>query len=174
MIPSIVGGLGPSSVFNVTSGMVTQGLGMKYTSIDYPGPAQLTLGLLRNDVQFMLTTPSLVKQQLDAGTLTMIGVLAEERYSDMPDVPSVREAGYKGYVPQVWNGFFTARGTPMAVRERIARDILAIVDSPEGKARFASFTGVLQRSSPQQFAKELEEETRQWREFFVRTGFKPE
>lgn len=169
------GGLGSSSVFNVTNAMVSRELGIKYADIDFAGPPQMMLALLRNDVQYVLNTPTAVQAQMKTGAIVPIGVLSEQRYSDMPDVPTVREAGYKGYLPQIWNGLFTSRATPLAVRERIAQDVLDIATSPEGKQRFESrFSGFLLKSSPQRFEQELIDETRLWREFFASIHFKPE
>ncbi|MFT3718723.1 Bug family tripartite tricarboxylate transporter substrate binding protein [Pseudorhodoferax sp.] len=169
------GGLGPSSSFNVTNAIINRALGMKYSDIDFPGPAQMMLALARNDVQLVVNTPSALKGQIDAKTVFSIGVLSEQRYSDMPDVPTVREAGYQGYLPQIWNGLFTARATPAAVREQIARDVAAVATTPEGRQQFESrFTGEVQQSSPERFERELAEETRHWREFFASIHFKPE
>lgn len=169
------GGIGPSSSFNVTNALITRALGMKFSDIDYPGPAQMTLALMRNDVQFVLNTPSALKGQLDSKSVFPIGVLSEQRYSDMPDVPTVREAGYQGYMPQIWNGLFTSRATPRAVLEQIAQDVAAVATTPEGRQQFESrFTGEVLTSSPESFERELAEETRHWREFFANINFKPE
>lgn len=169
------GGIGPSSSFNVTNALITRPLGMKYSDIDFSGPAQMMLALLRNDVQFVVNTPSALKGQIENRTVFPIGVLSEQRYADMPDVPTVREAGYQGYLPQIWNGLFTARATPAAVRDQIARDVAAVATTPEGRQQFESrFTGEVQKSSPEGFERELAEETRRWREFFASINFKPE
>ena len=169
------GGTGPSSSFNVSNAMINRVLGMKYSDIDFPGPAQMMLGLMRNDVQFVLNTPSALKGQIESKAVFPIGVLSEKRYRNIPDVPTVREAGYQGYLPQIWNGLFTARATPLAVREQIAHDVAAVATTPEGRQQFESrFTGEVLKSSPESFERELTEETRHWREFFASIHFKPE
>ncbi|MGE4243632.1 Bug family tripartite tricarboxylate transporter substrate binding protein [Ramlibacter sp.] len=168
------GGLGASSSINVSNAIVNRALGMKFTSVDFPGTAQAMLALLRNDVQLVLNTPGALKPFIDAGTVAQVAVLSEARFSDMPDVQSVREAGYRGYVPQIWNGLFAPRNTPLAIRQQIARDIQAVATTAEGRALFDKFTGVVQVSAPESFEKEMTEETRVWREFLASINFKPE
>jgi tripartite-type tricarboxylate transporter receptor subunit TctC len=93
----------------------------------------------------------------------------------LPNVQTVREAGYKGYLPTVWSGVFAPRNTPPHVLEKIANDILEVSLAPDMKDRIEStFSGTIPRSSPQVFAKEIEAETRQWRDYLTSIHFKPE
>ncbi|MFT3719587.1 Bug family tripartite tricarboxylate transporter substrate binding protein [Pseudorhodoferax sp.] len=168
------GGTGPGTAFNMTAGFVLKGLAANYSEINYNGTQPVTIALVRDDVQVAINTPAAFKPQFDNGTVHPIAVLSEERYPDLPGVPTVREMGYRGFLPTVWSGVFAARGTPQRVLERIAADLLAVSMAPDMRDRIESaFAGVVPQSDPASFARELEADTRQWKEYLDSIGFKP-
>lgn len=169
------GGTGPGTAFNMSSGFVLKALGMNYSEINYNGTQPITLALIRNDVQILSNTPTSLKAQFDSGTLHPIAALSEERYPDLPNVQTVREAGYKGFLPVIWNGVFAAKGTPKAVLDKIAADLYAVTTAPDMKERVeSSFAGSIPKSTPALFAQELEADTRQWRSYLASINFKPQ
>ena len=169
------GGIGATASHNVINNIIGKQLGIRYATVDYPGPTQVTLSLLRNDVQFAMYTPSAYKQHFEAGTLLPIAVISDERFSELPQVPTVRELGYKGYLPQIWSGLFAPKGTPMPILDKIARDIEMLISNPEFKQELeAKAGGMLLRSSPAAFAREQQIEFKLWSDYFTAAGIKLE
>lgn len=169
------GGTGPGTAYNMSSGFVLDGLGMKYSDINYNGTQPFTIALIRNDVQIAINTPAQLKTHIDNGSLKPLAALSESRYSDFPDVPTVREAGYQGFLPAVWSGVFAPKGISKEVLNKISRDILEVTTAPDLKDQIEkSFSGTVPDSSPEKFSKDLEKETKMWREYLAKINFKPQ
>ncbi|MBT2336634.1 tripartite tricarboxylate transporter substrate binding protein [Variovorax paradoxus] len=169
------GGSGPGTAFNMNAGFVLRGMGVNYSEINYNGVSPIVVALLRNDVQLYLNSPASIKSQLDDGSLHALAAIGESRFSELPNVPTVREAGYKGFFPQLWGGVFAPKNTPRPLLDRIAADIYAVTTVPDLKDRIeSSFSSLIPKSTPELFAQEIANETMQWREFLTRIGFKPQ
>ncbi len=169
------GGTGPGTSFNMNAGFVLKGLGTNYSEINYNGTQPITLALLRNDVQVLFNTTAAIKTQIDSGAVHPLAVVADERFPEMPTVPTMLEAGYTGFHPVVWSGIFAPKGTPVATLDKIAADMLAVSLAPDMKDKIeTSFAGTIPKSTPQIFAKELEIETKQWRDYLAAINFKPQ
>jgi tripartite-type tricarboxylate transporter receptor subunit TctC len=93
----------------------------------------------------------------------------------MPDVPTLREAGYPDINPQSWFGLFTTGGTPRTVVDKVYQDVAAVFAEPEFRERHITlrgFDGVI--SSPQDFARFIQEDLQQKARLIRQTGLKPE
>ncbi|MBC8745958.1 tripartite-type tricarboxylate transporter receptor subunit TctC [Paraburkholderia sp. WC7.3g] len=168
------GGTGPGTAFNMSAGFVLRGLGVKYSEVNYNGTLPIILALIRNEVQVLENTPAALKGHIADGSIYPIAAFGEERFPELPNVQTVREAGYKGFYPVLWNGVFAPKGTPPRVLDRIAADIHAVSTAPDMKDRIEStFSGFIPQSNPQLFAHEIETETTQWRDFLASIHFTP-
>jgi tripartite-type tricarboxylate transporter receptor subunit TctC len=98
------GDTGPGTAFNMSMGFVLNALNVKYQSVSYNGISAISLALVRDDVQVIINAPTSLNSFLHEKTMYPIAVLSEKRYADMPDVQTVREAGYEGFLPEIWNG----------------------------------------------------------------------
>ena len=174
--PMFFSGMGTTAIFNLSMGVINKTLGMQYTAVDFNGVAAMNLALLRNDSQFLVNTPSSLTGQIETGQAVPLAVISSERYPNMPNVPTLQEAvGYTGYIPQIWAGLVGPKTMPKSVVDRIARDVLAIVTDPENKKQIEGrISGQLQRSSPAQFTKEINDEAQVMKDLFALMNFKPE
>lgn len=170
--PLFFAGMGPTAIFNISMGILNRELGVQYTAVDFNAVAAMNLSLLRNDAQFLLNTPSSLMSQIEAGQVVPLAVLSSERYPNMPNVPTIQEAvSYQGYIPQIWAGMVAPKSMPKAVVDRVARDLASILSDAEARKQIESrISGSLLRSSPAQFAKEINEEVAAWKEL----NLKPE
>lgn len=168
------GGTGPGTAFNMSAGFVLKGLGMNYSEVNYNGTGPIMLAMLRNEVQLLNNTPAALKAHFESGQMVPIAALGEERFPELPQVPTVREAGYKGFFPILWNAVYAPKGTPRAVVDRIAADIMSVSTAPDMKDRIeGGFSGFIPKSTPDSFARELAAETRLWRDYLASINFKP-
>jgi tripartite-type tricarboxylate transporter receptor subunit TctC len=174
--PMFFSGTGRTSIFNLAMALVNQSLNIKYTEIDYSNVPAMNLAVMRDDGQLMVNTPGSVKGQLDSGELVAMAAISAERYPNLPQVPSLREAaGYTGFIPTSWAGFFGPKGLPQPVIDKIGRDVLTVLTEPEFKRQLESrVTGTVLRSSPADFAREYQEEARVWERLFNTLNIKPE
>ena len=132
----------------MSAGFVLKGLGMNYSEVNYNGTGPIMLAMLRNEVQLLNNTPAALKAHFESGQMVPIAALGEERFPELPQVPTVREAGYKGFFPILWNAVYAPKGTPRAVVDRIAADIMSVSTAPDMKDRIeGGFSGFIPKST---------------------------
>lgn len=165
-------GTGPTSIFNVTMGVLNKVVGAKYTAVSFNNVGAMNIALMRNDAQLMLNTPSSIKGHIDSGALVPLAAISAKRYANLPNVPTIYEAvNYSGYLPVLWAGMVMPKGTPPAVVERVARDIESVVSNPETKQSIeTTLSGLVQQSSPNSFSQQIRDEMETWKSL----GIKPE
>lgn len=125
------------------------------------GPA--VTDLIGGHTQVMFTTLPSAIQFVKAGRLKALGVTLARRVADLPDVPTMSEAGYPSMVTASWQGIFVPKGTPAAIVSRLytaAQKVMALEDV---RQRLAAGGAVVSTSkSPEEFSAYLKAETDRW------------
>lgn len=170
------GGTGPTSLFNLTSAILNQQLGIRYSTVDFNGPGAMNLALLRNDAQLAVSNPASMKGFIDNGTIVPLAVISARRYPNLPQVPTLKEAvDYDGYLPQWWAGVLMPKGTPSAVIERVNSDVTAILQDEAARRQIeTTVTATVVDSTPESYARDIREETVVWEKLFKTLNIKPE
>jgi tripartite-type tricarboxylate transporter receptor subunit TctC len=116
--------------------------------------------LSENRIQLLSSSLAIVTPLYHAGKIKILAVTGRKRAASVPDVPTVREAGYPALEMESIGGMFGPRGMPLATREQIAADVRAAVANDAGIASKLQATGqVIDVRGPTEFAagiKELE------------------
>lgn len=169
-------GMGATSIFNITMAIVNKSLGLRYTAVDFNNVGAMNLAVLRDDAQLVVNTPSSIRAHIDTGAVVPLAAVSAERYASLPDLPTLKEAtSYNGYLPLLWAGIFVPKNMPAGVVDRISKDMLALATDPVLKKQIeAKLTGTVVRSSPADFAREIQEETNVWKDLFHSMNYKPE
>lgn len=121
------------------------------THIPYRGAAPAMQDLLGGQIDFMFD-PGIGLQHAKAGRLKLLAVGSPKRSPQFPDLPTMEEAGLKGFDADSWFGFYAPAGTPPAVVTRLNTEINRILRSPAFQERMAAIGGVPAPMSPQDFA----------------------
>jgi tripartite-type tricarboxylate transporter receptor subunit TctC len=121
------------------------------THIPYRGAAPAMQDLLAGQVDFMFD-PGIGLQHVKSGKLKLLAVGSPKRSPQFPDVPTMEEAGLKGFDADTWFGFYAAAGTPATVVTRLNTEINKILRSPAFVERMNAIGGVPSPMSPQEFA----------------------
>jgi tripartite-type tricarboxylate transporter receptor subunit TctC len=101
-------------------------------------------------------------QHVQSGKLRALAVTSGNRSSILPDVPTLSESGLKGTEIYEWNAVFAPANTPEFVMKKLATAFQQAIDSPEVKARIAQLGGEIQKGSPEQAKKFIEQQTNLW------------
>ena len=104
--------------------------GGELTEIGYRGSGDMTAALLSNDIQMMATTFSVAGPHLAPDKLKAIGVVADERTANMPDLPTFKEQGYPALVTSIWEGMFAKADVPADVLAKIRAVSAEILADP--------------------------------------------
>jgi len=134
-------GLGRTSIIDIGLEVLMKGLDMHLTPIAYKGAAEHNTALIRNDVQLVWGGEQVLKEQAKGGKVRLLAAVSDQRFADLPQLPTVVEAGYKGFIPRVWTGIFAPGGTPQPVLDRIANDINKNLARPEAQAMLSQNLG---------------------------------
>jgi tripartite-type tricarboxylate transporter receptor subunit TctC len=149
---------GLGSVSQMAAELFAYMAGIKLTPVHYTGvPAMLT-DIIRGQVELGFPAAPSALPFLTSGRLRVLAITSDKRWQKMPDVPTLSEAGVKGYKYQGWYGLWFPAGTPGAYVTRIRNEVVKAVADPVVKQRLEDqgLEGV--GSTPQEFAKVLDAE----------------
>jgi tripartite-type tricarboxylate transporter receptor subunit TctC len=113
--------------------------GLELEMVQYRGGAPARADLLAGRIQLVIEQVPSFLEDFRTGRLRPLAVGTKQRFSLLPDVPTMEEAGLPGYEANAWMGYGAPAGTPIEIRRRLAVEIDAIVKSPAIKERLASW-----------------------------------
>ena len=115
--------------------------GTNAVHVPYKGSAQAHADLITGRVQIMLDTTSSAMPQIKAGKLRPLAVTTPRRSAELPNVPTLAEAGYPGFEMSTWYGLFVTGGTPKPIVDRLAAELDRILKLPDVQARLRGLGG---------------------------------
>ncbi|MFO1304158.1 MAG: tripartite tricarboxylate transporter substrate binding protein [Burkholderiales bacterium] len=146
--------------------------GMQLVHVPYKGSGQATADLLGGVVPVSIPGTAGMVAHIKSGRLRPIAVTGATRSPQLPDVPTIIEAGVPGYEAYVWMGLLAPKGTPQSVIDRIYRDLLEVLATAEVKSYMTNAGMEIVGSTPQQFARFFRDERDQWGRVVRETGAK--
>jgi tripartite-type tricarboxylate transporter receptor subunit TctC len=125
------GNPGTGSSIDLTAQKLFQAAGIKLTNIGYKGQPQALVDLMTNLMHFEIVSLALALPHIKQGTVKPLAVFTEKRVPDLPDVPTIAEAGYAGaaYIP--WYGIYVPAATPDALVVKIHDAIDKALQNPD-------------------------------------------
>jgi len=131
--------------------------------VPYNGSAPVITALLAGDVGFVIENQALVLPQVQGGGLRALAVTSPERSAQLPDVPTLHEAGMAGYETRGWYGLLGPAGTPPEVVALLNRGLREAVVMPDVAARLASFGSPQVAGTPEAFGAMIAADIARWR-----------
>jgi tripartite-type tricarboxylate transporter receptor subunit TctC len=151
-------------------------LSMSGTSMNYVPYKSGNAGLseaLAGEVALMMGNILAVLPHVKAGKLRAYGVSSAKRATAAPDIPALAEAGVPGYEALQWFGILAPAGTPRAIVDRLHREIVRVIETPDMQKFFIS-TGADPKpsASPDAFAALMRAELAKWAKVVKQAGLK--
>ena len=143
-------------------------LGMTY--VPYKGGAPSIPDLLAGRLQMQFDALTLLQPLIKEGKLRALAVASDKRWPDLPDVPTLAEAGFKDFPGAPWGGLMVPAGTPAPIISRLNAATNEILSAPETKASLARLNVLLRPSSQQEFAAFVARQTPVWTEMVRASG----
>jgi tripartite-type tricarboxylate transporter receptor subunit TctC len=150
--------------------------GIEMTHVPYKGGAgQMIPAIMGNEIQFMFINLASSLPNIRAGRIKPLATTWPTRRPELPNVPTVAEAGYPGFGTNAWNGLFAPAGIPKPLLNRIHADVVKVMESPATKDALAKvfMTGIVNRS-PEEFQRFVQEEIKTWGKIVVENNIKVE
>jgi tripartite-type tricarboxylate transporter receptor subunit TctC len=148
--------------------------GMKMNHVPYRGSGQATTDLLGGVVAMSIPGTAGMVGHIKAGKLRALAVTGAARSPQLPDVPTVMEAGVPDYEAYVWMGLLAPKGTPAAIVERLNREVLAVLVLEDVKKYMATAGIEIVGSTPAEFGTFFRHEKNLWAKVIRDTGAKIE
>ena len=147
---------------------------VKFIHVPYKGAGPAATDLLGGQIPLMFGPSPVVVPMVQAGRLRPLAFTGLKRSSQLPDVPTVDEAGVKGYESTGWYGMYGPRGTPKAIVTRVSAAVREIVQLPDTRERFAALNLEPIGSTPEEFAQFLKNDLEKYAAIAKAAGIKPE
>jgi tripartite-type tricarboxylate transporter receptor subunit TctC len=133
--------------------------GTDFSHIPYKGSAPLATDLLGGQITMSFDTVTPVLPHIKAGKLRPLAVTTAKRSSALPDVPTLEEAGLKGFNIGTWFGVLAPAATPKDIVARLNTEMVKIIQSPEFRKRMAEIGAEPIGDSTDQMAAQIKGET---------------
>lgn len=164
-----VGGAG-----HLAMALFTSMAGVEALHVPYKGGAPAVADLVAGRLNMMMANLTTAQPHIRAGKLRGLGVGKAKRSPLFPEMPTVAEAGLKGYEANNWNGVVAPRGTPRVVIERLHKDIVATLQEPAIAERMARAGLEPIGDTPAEFTQYLKAEAAKWGKLVKSAGIKAE
>jgi len=148
--------------------------GTQLTHVPYKGVGQAIIDLIAGRIELCFCTPRSAVGHVRSGKLRALGIAARARWSELPDVPSMDEAGVKGYAYGPWYGLWFPAGTPGEYVARIHAEAVKALEDPGTRRKFVEDGLVLVASTPQQFGKTIVDDIEFHRRLVARMELTPQ
>jgi tripartite-type tricarboxylate transporter receptor subunit TctC len=125
--------------------------GIKTTHIPYKGSSQAHVDLMSGEVQMMFDTTSSAMTQIKAGKFRPLAVTSTTRSAEMPNVPTIAEAGYPAAEMTTWYGLFVTGGTPKPIVDLLHAELAKALALPDVQARLKGLGGEPGKLTVEQF-----------------------
>ncbi len=151
-------GIGP----HVSLELLRARTGSSMNFIPYRGAAPAITDLLGNQIQVGMSSKAVMLPLISEGKLRALAVTSDDRWPELPDVPTMRESNFEGIPAQLWSGLLAPAQTPTAVIDKLNAAMNEAMKMPSVQASLAKLGLKTRALTPQQFDAVLADEARIW------------
>ena len=164
------GGAGTSNhlageLFNIVTGA-------RLVHVPYKGVNLAMQDVLTGNVHLVFIGIPAAAPHIKAGKLRALAIVAPQRSSALPEVPTVAEAGLKDFEVTTWYGILAPAGTPQSVVRRLNAELVKVMHAPEMKEKLTATGTEPLTSTPEEFAAYIKREIAKWGDVIRKAGVK--
>jgi len=165
---------GVGTPHHLSMALFLQTAGVEMLHVPYKGTAGAVTDLLGGRIDFMFLPVHVALQHIQAGKLKAIATGSAKRLAQLPDVPTLKEAGVTSDDVDMWYGVLAPKGTPPDVVERLGTEIAAVLKMPSVAKAFESQGMVPATSSGEEFGTLIARDADRWEKVVKRGGITAE
>jgi tripartite-type tricarboxylate transporter receptor subunit TctC len=165
---------GPGSSDHLTAELLKQATGTDAIHIPYKGGAACQTDIMGNQVDFSFQNLGAVTNYIKGNRMKALAVTAKARHPQLPQVPSVAEAGVPDLVVTSWQAAAAPAKTPKEVVDRLHGAMVKALRSPDISERMNQIGFDVVASSPEEFAAFMKSEVERWTRVVTKGNIKPE
>ena len=165
---------GAGTTSHLTTELFETRAGVTMVHVPYKGTAPALNDLVGSQVDFIFMELAAASELHTGKRARILAVATKSRIAELPDIPTLEEAGVKDFISGTWNAISAPPKTPDAIVRKLNTAINEIAQSPEVKAHFARVHLTAVPGDPAKAAAFIKEETRLWGEVIKAAGVQPE
>jgi tripartite-type tricarboxylate transporter receptor subunit TctC len=159
---------------HVNGELFKQRAAVEIVHVPYKGSAPAVQDLVGGQVQLMFDNMPTVLPMIRAGKLRALAVTTIGRSSELPDTPTLDESGLSGFNTSAWFALLTAKAVPEAIRGQIELDAVEALKKPDIRDRLKDAGIDVTATGSLALGRQIDEETKMWRNVVSKAGIKPE
>jgi tripartite-type tricarboxylate transporter receptor subunit TctC len=136
--------------------------GINIVHVPYKGGGPGLVDLLSGQMQFMMTTTPAAMPHVKTGKVRALGVTSGKRSQSLPELPTIAEAGVKGYEVSTWYGVLAPAKTPKAIVTRLHGEIVKLIAVPDTREKLLTQGFEPVGSTPDEFGAYIKSEIAKW------------
>lgn len=164
---------GTGGLIHLTGEMFKQMTGVNIIHVPYKGSAQLLPDLVDGRVSMTIDSLPAHLPHIKAGRLRALGVARKTRSAQLPEVPTMTEAGLKGFESYTDYALYAPAGTSKAIVARLNKETLPVLQMPDVRAKLDAIGIDIAGSTPEALHKEIVSEIARWTKVIKDAGIKP-
>lgn len=168
----LYGSSGGGSFLHLTMAHFNALSATRMVHVPYKGGDAAGISLIAGETQAMIASTAVAMPLLSANRIRALGITSESRIKQLPDVPTLAEAGVPGYEFTAWVGAFVPAGAPRAVIDKLSVEIKKALDHADVSARFNNIALEPMYMTPEQFAARMKSDNDKYARLIALTGAK--
>lgn len=156
------GTAGVGSTHHLAGELLARTAKVEMQHVPYRGDAASITAVLAGEIPLAIAPPTAVMSHLKAGKLRALAVTSAQRWTLMPELPTVAEQGVAAYEVSSWAGLMAPAGTPRPLIERLNTEVRQALQQAPLRARLADMGGEARASSPEEMKTLLVGELQRW------------
>ncbi len=168
------GSTGVGSTAHMAGALLNLMAGIALVHVPYKGTAQSLTDVIAGHLHVAIPSITSSLPHIRSGKLKALGLTSTKRSAQLPEVPTIAEAGVPGYQAVIWNGLLAPAGTPKPILDRLSREVSAAMRAPEAAKRYGALGAETIGSTPQEFSTFLRSEIEQYARVIKASGMKAE
>jgi tripartite-type tricarboxylate transporter receptor subunit TctC len=165
---------GSGTSIHMSAEMFMMITGVKMVHVPYKGSGPALAGMLGGEVDVMFDNLTSSIGYIKSGRLRALAITSATRYPELPDLPTMQEAGVPGYEATAWFGMLMPKGTPRSVVTHMNSVVNKALAEPDVKVKLAQQGAVASAWTPEQFGEFIHSEIAKWGKVVKASGAKVE
>jgi tripartite-type tricarboxylate transporter receptor subunit TctC len=166
------GSAGAGTITHLAAALFARETGLKMQHVPYRGSAPAITDLVAGRLPVMFAPIGTAKPFIESGKLRALAVTGNRRVDGLPAVPTVDEAGLRGFEASGWNGLFAPAGTPKPVVDRLHGAVAKILKGGDTRRRLAQLDAIPRGTDPETFRRYVAADVARWIAVARETGMK--
>lgn len=147
--------------------------GLEIVHVPFSGAGPAIQALLSGTTQLAVAALPPAHPHIESGALKALAVTGAHRWFDLPEVPTMVELGYAGFISDTFQGFLAPAKTPAAIVEVLSAKAIGILKTPAVAEQLRNNGFEVEAFGPDEMRKRIADEVPKWRDIIAKAGLKP-